>query len=268
MTVDAVDLIDLYAAEGGGGEEYEFPASDAQSRLLVLDQLNPGSPQYNVPVAFAVHGPFDTAAFGRALDALVDRHEALRTVFRTAEDGTPAQRVSAVGRVPLTVHRDVPADGADALLLAEAARPFDTSAGPLLRCTVYAVDDGSHRVLLVAHHLVCDGWSLGLMLEELSEGYRDTVRGLPHRPAELPLQFPDYAAWQRERAADGAFEASVRHWVERLRGAPATMELPLDRPRPAVRTAAGGTERFVFGAEVRERLAEVAAASGATPFMT
>lgn len=128
-----------------------------------------------------MRGPFDTAAFGRALDALVDRHEALRTVFRTAEDGTPAQRVSAVGRVPLTVHRNVPSDGADALLLAEAARPFDTSAGPLLRCTVYAVDDGSHRVLLVAHHLVCDGWSLGLMLEELSEGYRDTVRGLPHR---------------------------------------------------------------------------------------
>ncbi|MFJ2875910.1 amino acid adenylation domain-containing protein [Streptomyces sp. NPDC087298] len=267
MTVDAVDLIDLYAAEGGGGEEYEFPASDAQSRLLVLDQLNPGSPQYNVPVAFAVRGPFDTAAFGRALDALVDRHEALRTVFRTAEDGTPAQRVSAVGRVPLTVRRNVPSDGADALLLAEAARPFDTSAGPLLRCTVYAVDDGSHRVLLVAHHLVCDGWSLGLMLEELSEGYRDTVRGLPHRPAELPLQFPDYAAWQHERSADGAFEASVRHWVDRLRGAPTTMELPLDRPRPAVRTAAGGTECFVFGAEVRERLAEVAAASGATPFM-
>ncbi|MEU8627510.1 amino acid adenylation domain-containing protein [Streptomyces sp. NPDC048669] len=268
MTVDTVDLIDLYAGEGGGNEEYEFPASDAQSRLLVLDQLNPGTAQYNVPVAFAVHGPFDTLAFGRALDALVARHEALRTVFRTADDGTPAQRVSAVGRVRPALHRDVPADRADALIRAEAARPFDTAEGPLLRCAVYAVDDGSHRVLLVAHHLVCDGWSLGLMLEGLSEGYRHETRGSAYRPAELPLQFPDYAAWQRERTADGAFEASVEHWVERLRGAPTAVELPLDRPRPPVRTAAGGAERFLLGAEVRARLAEVAAAQGATPFMT
>ncbi|MFJ4917487.1 amino acid adenylation domain-containing protein [Streptomyces sp. NPDC088726] len=268
MTVDTVDLIDLYAGEGGGNEEYEFPASDAQSRLLVLDQLNPGSAQYNVPVAFAVHGPFDTRAFGRALDGLVARHEALRTVFRTAEDGTPAQRVSSVGRVRPAIHRDVPADRADALVRAEAARPFDTAAGPLLRCAVYAVDDGSHRVLLAAHHLVCDGWSLGLMLDGLSEAYAHEIRGTVHRPAELPLQFPDYAAWQRERTAEGAFEESVRHWAERLRGAPTALELPLDRPRPPVRTAAGGTERFLLGADVRARLAEVAAAQGATPFMT
>ncbi|MFJ6461644.1 amino acid adenylation domain-containing protein [Streptomyces sp. NPDC091387] len=268
MTVDTVDLIDLYAGEGGGNEEYEFPASDAQSRLLVLDQLNPGTAQYNVPVAFAVHGPFDTYAFGRALDALVARHEALRTVFRTAEDGTPAQRVSAVGRVRPSIHRGVPADRVDALIRAEAARPFDTAAGPLLRCAVYAVDDGSHRVLLVAHHLVCDGWSLGLMLDGLSEGYGHETRGSAYRPAELPLQFPDYAAWQRERTADGAFEASVEHWVDRLRGAPTAVELPLDRPRPPVRTAAGGTERFLLGTEIRERLAEVASAQGATPFMT
>ncbi|MER5747925.1 amino acid adenylation domain-containing protein [Streptomyces sp. NPDC002225] len=270
MTVDAVDLIDPYATatEAGGDEEYEFPASDAQSRLLVLDQLNPGSPQYNVPVAFAVRGPFDTIAFGRALDALVARHEALRTVFRTAEDGTPVQRVSAGGRVPLTVRRGVPADRADDLVRAEAALPFDTGRGPLLRCAVFAVDDGSHRVLLVAHHLICDGWSLSLMLEGLSEGYREESGGRPYRPAPLPLQFPDYASWQRECAAAGAFEASVEHWVALLRGAPALMELPLDHPRPPVRTAAGGTERFLLGAGVRERLAEVAAARGATPFMT
>ncbi|MFJ2708749.1 amino acid adenylation domain-containing protein [Streptomyces sp. NPDC087428] len=268
MTVDTVDLIDLYAGEGGGNEEYEFPASDAQSRLLVLDQLNPGTAQYNVPVAFAVRGPFDTYAFGRALDALVARHEALRTVFRTAEDGTPAQRVSAAGRVRPAIHRDVPAGRVDSLIRAEAARPFDTAAGPLLRCAVYAVDDGSHRVLLVAHHLVCDGWSLGLILDGLSEGYGHESRGSAYRPAELPLQFPDYAAWQRERTADGAFEASVEHWADRLRGAPTAVELPLDRPRPPVRTAAGGTERFLLGAGIRERLAEVASAQGATPFMT
>ncbi|WP_327233077.1 amino acid adenylation domain-containing protein [Streptomyces sp. NBC_01317] len=265
MTTDTVDLIDLHA---WAGEEYEFPASDAQSRLLVLDQMDPGTAQYNVPAAFAVRGPFDTAALHRALDALVARHESLRTVFRTAADGTQAQIVSTTGRAGFAIERDVPAGRVDALIRTEAARPFDTGTGPLLRCTVYAVDDGTHRVLLVAHHLVCDGWSLGLMLDELSAAYGHGTGGPPHRPAHLPLQFADYAAWQRERQADGAFKDAVAHWAERLRGAPAVIELPLDRPRPPVRTSAGGVERFLLDSGVRERLAEVAAGQGATPFMT
>ncbi|MFD5075709.1 amino acid adenylation domain-containing protein [Streptomyces sp. NPDC058371] len=266
MLTDTTDL-DLTDPSTGPDEEYEFPVSDTQSRLLVLDQMDPGTAQYNVPAAFAVHGPFDTAAFGRALDALVTRHESLRTVFRTAPDGTQTQLVRATARAALTV-RDTAADEVDALLRAEADRPFDTAAGPLLRCTVYAVDDGSHRVLLVAHHLVCDGWSLGVILDGLSAAYHDERAGRPHNPPELPLQFPDYAAWQRERQTDGAYTASVEHWAAQLRGAPATVELPLDRPRPAVRTSAGGSERFLLGAPVTERLAEVAGAGGATPFMT
>ncbi|CAM5460293.1 Amino acid adenylation domain-containing protein OS=Streptomyces alboniger OX=132473 GN=CP975_24365 PE=4 SV=1 [Streptomyces alboniger] len=242
-------------------EEYEFPVSDAQSRLLVLDRMNPGTAQYNVPAAFAVHGPFDVGALARALDAVVARHESLRTVFRTAADGTQAQIVRATGRAHLTVEKDVPADEADARLRADAARPFDPAAGPLLRCTVHAVDDGSHRVLLVAHHLVCDGWSLGVILRDLSTAYAGG--DLP----EPPLQFPDYAAWQRERQAEGAYSAAVAHWAGRLRGAPEVVSPPLDAPRPAVRTAAGGSERFLLGAGPRERLAGAGRARGATPFM-
>ncbi|MEJ8671122.1 condensation domain-containing protein [Streptomyces sp. MS1.AVA.1] len=120
--------------------------------------------------AFAVHGPFDKAAFGRALDALVIRHESLRTVFRTGTDGVPVQIVSAAGRAEPRMERDVPVAEVDARMRAEAARPFDVTTGPLLRCTLYAVGDGSHRILLVAHHLVCDGWSLGVLLRELSAG--------------------------------------------------------------------------------------------------
>ncbi|WP_369218187.1 condensation domain-containing protein, partial [Streptomyces flavofungini] len=242
-------------------EEYEFPVSDAQSRLLVLDRMNPGTAQYNVPAAFAVHGPFDLAALTRALDAVVARHESLRTVFRTAADGTPAQIVRATGRAHLTVEKDVRAAEADARMRAEAARPFDPAAGPLLRCAVYGVDDGTHRVLLVAHHLVCDGWSLGVILRDLSTAYAGGT--LP----ELPLQFPDYAAWQRERQAEGAYAGAVAHWAERLRGAPEVVSPPLDGPRPAVRTAAGGSVRFPLGAGPRGRLAEAARARGATPFM-
>ncbi|MBY8845930.1 non-ribosomal peptide synthetase [Streptomyces sp. SP2-10] len=262
MTSDTLAL-DQPAAD----EEYEFPVSDAQSRLLVLDQLNPGTAQYNVPAAFAVTGPFDVAAFGRALDTLVARHESLRTVFRTAPDGTQSQLVRAAGGAALTVEDAVPAGRVDMLLRQEAARPFDPATGPLLRCTVYAVDDGTHRVLLVAHHLVCDGWSLGIMLDELGAAYRDEAAGRPHSPPGRPLQFPDFAVWQRERRAAGEYDTAVRHWVEALRGAPATLELPTDRPRPAVRSADGGTARFPLPAATRGRLAEAAGARGATPFM-
>ncbi|MET9830536.1 amino acid adenylation domain-containing protein [Streptomyces sp. NPDC006385] len=252
---------------GGTYEEYEFPASDAQARLLVLDHMDPGGATYHVPAAFAVRGPFDTAAFGRALDALVARHESLRTVLRTGPDGVPLQIVSAAGRAEARVERDVPVAGVDARMRAEAARPFDVAAGPLLRCTLYAVDDGSHRVLLVAHHLVCDGWSLGVLLRELAAGYENETKGLRHELPELPLQFPDFAAWQRERQADGAYARSVAYWAERLRGAPETVALPLDRPRGAVRSAAGGTERFMLPAGLRGRIAAAARERGGTPFM-
>ncbi|WP_405915777.1 non-ribosomal peptide synthetase [Streptomyces sp. NBC_00728] len=279
MTIDTLDTLDALgtldtladvqpASDQDSFDEYEFPVSDAQSRLLVLDQLNPGTAQYNVPAAFAVSGPFDLAAFGRALDALVAGHESLRTVFRTAPDGTQTQLVRAAGRAALTTEEGVPVDRVDALMRAAAARPFDPATGPLLRCTVYAVDDGTHRVLLVAHHLVCDGWSLGVMLDGLGAAYRDEAAGRPHSPPEPALQFPDFAVWQRERQAAGDCAPAVRHWVDALRGAPATLELPADRPRPAVRTASGGTAPFLLPAATRGRLAEASAAAGATPFMT
>ncbi|MFE7269691.1 amino acid adenylation domain-containing protein [Streptomyces sp. NPDC057623] len=258
---------DTTGAGAGNDEEYEFPTSDAQARLLVLDHMDPGSATYHVPAAFAVRGPFDPAAFGRALDTLVARHESLRTVLRTGPDGVPLQIVSAAGRVEPRVERDVPVAEVDARMRAAAARPFDVAAGPLLRCTLYAVADGSHRILLVAHHLVCDGWSLGVLLRELSAGYENELKGLRHTGPELALQFPDFAAWQRERQADGEYSGSVAYWAGRLRGAPETVALPLDRPRGAVRTAAGGTERLTLPARVRDRIAETARTRGGTPFM-
>ncbi len=266
MTTDTADT-----RPGGGagpdGEEYEFPVSDAQARLLVLDQLDPGSAQYHVPAAFTVRGPLDLAALRRALDALVARHEALRTTFRAAPDGTWTQVVAATARAAFGVRPGVPAAGAPAAARAEAARPFDPARGPLLRCTVFALDDGSHLLLLVAHHLVCDGWSLGALLDALSAAYAAESTG---RTAELPepaLQFADFAAWQQERQAAGEYAAAVTHWADRLRGAPACLELPLDRPRPPVRTADGAAARFLIGPTVRDRLAAVAAACGATTFM-
>ncbi|MEV6766723.1 amino acid adenylation domain-containing protein [Streptomyces sp. NPDC051105] len=255
------------SGDGEHGEEYEFPASEAQTRLLVLNLMHPGTAQYNVPAAYTVNGPLDVAAFGRALDGLVARHESLRTVVRTAPDGTAVQIVAATGRAALRVERAVPAPEVLARVHAEAAHPFEPTTGPLLRCTVYDVDDGSHRILLVAHHLVCDGWSLGVLLRELSTLYENETTGTRHVLPEPPLQYPDFAVWQRERQAAGGYDRSVAYWTERLHDAPRTVPLPLDRPRGAVRSAAGGVERFTLTAQVRERIAATARSRGGTPFM-
>ncbi|NJP88023.1 amino acid adenylation domain-containing protein [Nonomuraea sp. FMUSA5-5] len=257
--------------------EYEFPVSPAQARMLVLDQLHPGTAQYNVPVAFAVRGPFDVAAFRAALDAVVARHESLRTVFRPA-DGAYVQVVAAEARAAVRVERGVPVSAVEEVLRAEAAAPFDVEAGPLLRCVVYALADGSHRVLLTAHHLVCDGWSLRLLLQELAGAYRTSVRsgnllgsppdGLPGGllPEPPALQYADYAAWQRSRLDAHALDGSVAYWAGALADVPRTLALPTDRPRPAVQSTAGGVHRLDLPPDLRRRLAEVAAERTATPF--
>ncbi|MEV0383888.1 amino acid adenylation domain-containing protein [Nonomuraea sp. NPDC050643] len=264
--------------------EYEFPVSPAQARLLVLDQLNPGTAQYNVPVAYAVRGRFDAGAFEASLAAAIARHESLRTVFRP-HDGQYLQVVAEEAKPALRIERDVPAGEVWAALRAEAARPFEVEAGPLLRCVVYALDDGTHRVLLTAHHLVCDGWSLRLLLQEIADAYRAlTTSALttggppsedgpdplqPRRPPEAgpePLQYPDYAAWQRERLASHALDEAVAFWAGTLKGAPTTLALPTDHPRPAVQSTAGGVVRLELPGDLRDRLAEVAARRDATPF--
>ncbi|MEV0820675.1 non-ribosomal peptide synthetase [Nonomuraea rubra] len=254
--------------------EYEFPVSPAQARMLVLDQLNPGTAQYNVPVAFTVRGPFDVAGFRAALDAVVAGHESLRTVFRPG-DGAYVQVVAEEARAALRVERDVPVAAADGLLRAEAAVPFDVEAGPLLRCVVYELGDGSHRVLLTAHHLVCDGWSLRLLLQELTAAYHPATTA-PHSAATSPrgtasaeppsLQYPDYAAWQRERLDSHVLDAAVAYWAGVLADAPRTLALPTDRPRPAVQSTAGGVHRLDLPPDTRQRLAKVAAERNTTPF--
>jgi amino acid adenylation domain-containing protein len=250
-------------------EEFEFPLSPAQARLLVLDRMHPGSTQYHVPAAFAVSGPLDVGAFTAALAIVVDRHEALRTVLRPA-GGEYVQVVAAHAPAGPSVHTQAPVPAAEVhrAMLAQAARPFDIERGPLLRCSIHPVTDGSHRVLLTAHHLICDGWSLEIMLRELSRSYAAALCGRPARYDPLPVQYPDYAAWQRKRVAEGGYADAVAYWAELLRGAPAVAALPTRQPRPAIQSTAAGADRFVLPAATRGRLAALARRCRATPFAT
>lgn len=270
--------------------EYTFPVSSEQERLLVLDRMHPGSVQYHVPVAFRVSGPLDMAALRRAFAEVVARHEALRTTFRpdaggyvqivtdpTSPDPDPAGpgpvdgsggaaactggAAGGVGEA-FGVVDPVSPERLGAVLAELAARPFDLARGPLLRCAVLPLTGGDHVVLLTAHHIVCDGWSFAVLLTDLAAAYRAPGSLLPP-----DIQYPDYAAWQRDRLADGGYGPAVEHWRRTLHGAPQTLALPTDRPRPPVQSTDAESLVFVLDAGTRERLAAVAARYAATPFM-
>jgi len=251
----------------GPVEEYEFPVTSAQQRLLVLDRLAPGTAQYSLYAAYRVTGGFDTGAFEACVTEINARHEALRTVFR-AVDGEFAQIVRARTPTPYRLERAVPAAGADAAVEAAAARPFDIEHGPLARVAVFEVDDGSHRILIAAHHLVADGWSLGVLVRELSECYRRLRSGQSPELPEPAIQYGDYAAWQRERAAAGEFEAQLGYWHKLLADAPPNLPLPADLPRPRVRTPAGGHLLRAVPGRTASALDRIGRELGATPTAT
>ncbi|HEV2764734.1 MAG TPA: condensation domain-containing protein, partial [Pyrinomonadaceae bacterium] len=250
-----------------------LPLSFAQQRLWFLDQLEPGNPFYNSPSAIRLTGRLDARALARSLSELVRRHEVLRTSFVEA-DGQPAQVVAPAAPVALPVVElgGVGAGEREAAVLRladeEARRPFDLSQGPLLRTTLVRLGEDEHVLLITMHHIVSDGWSVGVLIRELSALYEAFSRGEELPLEELPVQYADYAAWQREYLSGETLERQLAYWRERLTGAPALLTLPTDRPRPAVQSYRGATLPFTLAPELTGRLNEVSRAHGCTLFMT
>ncbi|MEU1503426.1 amino acid adenylation domain-containing protein [Kitasatospora sp. NPDC005748] len=247
-----------------------LPLSFAQRRLWILDRLQPGSTEYLVTASLRLTGPLDRAALRTALDGIQHRHEVLRTRYPVV-DGEPVQVVDAPSVVPLT-EEDLStldraaADARLADLATGARRPVDLAEGPVLSAVLARLAPREHVVLLTVHHIACDGWSEDLLVGELAERYDDAVAGRPARTPDLPVQYADYAVWQRERLSDGALRRRLDHWNERL-AALAPLELPTDRPRPPVRDAAGALVPLVVPAATAGRLTALARDHGATPFM-
>jgi len=254
--------------------EADPPPSFAQESLWYLDQLAAGEATFNVSASARAVGPLDVAAFRRALDEMARRHEALRTTFAAA-DGRPVQVIAPALSVPLaTVDlTGLPPESraAEAARLAdeEARRPFDLADGPLVRSTVFALGDRDHAVLLTMHHIITDGWSFGVAAAELSALYAAFRDGKPSPLPEPAVQYADYAAWQRDWLEDGgeAREALLAYWRDHLRGV-RPLELPTDRPRPAVRSSRGDLLRFALPAGLSRALVDLGRREGATPFMT
>ncbi|WP_199823161.1 condensation domain-containing protein, partial [Kitasatospora sp. MY 5-36] len=241
------------------------PVSGLQRGLWFLDRLDPKAVTYCTPWTLDVTGPLDLALLRRALDAVTARHETLRTTFALHPDG-PRQHVHHRLAVPLaeTDLRDLPDRAArlEELLAARCAEPFDLAAGPLLRAEAFRLADERTTVLFTVHHIVWDGWSAEVFERELAELYDAALRGREPELPELTVQYADRA----EEELGTSYEEHLTYWKEQLDGAPALLELPTDRPRPAERGAAGRTEGFDLAPGTAARVRALAETEGVTPF--
>jgi len=243
-----------------------------QERLWFFDQFEPGSATFNMSLSLQLRGPLDTGILRRCLAEIWRRHESLRTTFE-ASDGRPWQRIAPPGEVPLLVTDlgDLDASGRRAELerraIEQSQQPFDLARGPLVRVQLFRLADAEHILVLTAHHSVADGWSFGIVVRELKTLYPAFARGAPSPLVELPIQYADYAAWQR-RALDGAgLASSLSYWRQALAGAP-PLQLPTDRPRPARQTFRGAGVPLMLSSEVSEGLRALGRGERATVFMT
>ncbi|MEG4010797.1 MULTISPECIES: amino acid adenylation domain-containing protein [unclassified Microcoleus] len=251
----------------------EFPLSFAQQRMWFLHQLDPESGLYNIPIALYLVGPLQIATLEQSLMEIVRRHESLRTTFPSV-DGDPVQLIAPTLTVTLSVIdlQALPIVKQDAevqrLALAEANYTFDLTQLPLVRSTLLQLGPESHVLLVTFHHIVFDGWSIGVLMQELSTLYIAWSTGQPSPLPELPLQYADFACWQRQWATESVMETQLRYWKQQLSGCPALLQLPTDRPRPSVQRFRGRTELFQVNPEVAGRLNILSQQSGATLFMT
>ncbi|HEX4497933.1 MAG TPA: amino acid adenylation domain-containing protein, partial [Thermoanaerobaculia bacterium] len=250
------------------------PLSFAQQRLWFLDELSGGeSPFYNIAAPLSLAGRLDVHVLERALDAIMGRHESLRTTFRGGPEGKPVQVIHPHRpfRVPVADLRSLPpaARVAEALRQAHSgvARPFSLTRGPLFRVELLRVEDEQHVLLLSMHHIVSDGWSLDVLVRELVALYVAFAAGHPSPLPALPVQYADFALWQRRWLGGAPLDGQLAYWRRQLAGAPPVFELAADRPRPAVQTYDGGTVKVQLPASLAERLQGLARAHRVTLFM-
>ena len=262
----------LPVSEETGESAYVFPASFGQQQLWLLDRLLGGRAVYNVPAVVRVVGALDIDALQGALHEVVGRHEVLRTRFEV-EDAMPVQVIASEVAFKLELEdlSALPAREGEAearrRAQEEAAQPFDLEHGPLLRARLLRLGESEHWLLLTLHHIVTDGWSSGVMRRELSVLYEAFHEGRPARLPELPVQYADYAVWQREWLQGDALAEQLSYWKQALADLP-VLDLPTDRPPPAVASYRGGRLAFELGEDLTRGLKELNRREGTTLFMT
>jgi len=255
------------------GSADTFPVSFAQQRLWFLSQLEPDNPSYNLSQILRLKGELNVNALEQAINTIIARHESLRTTFKQIE-GEPVQIVSGMERIKLgfadlkLLPESERGDEAHRLTVTEARRPFDLTRDLLLRAVLVRLADDDHWLLLTMHHIVSDGWSMGIFAKELSNIYEAL---LTHREIDLPelqVQYPDFAEWQREWLQGEVLEEQLGYWLKSLAGAPAMLKLPTDHPRPVQQSFSGANVSLKLSQKLSQALAEFSQREGVTLFMT
>lgn len=253
--------------------EQTIPLSFAQQRLWFLEQLEPGSVNYNLTAGIILIGKLQVNALEQGLAEILQRHEVLRTVFQIV-DGSPVQVIAPTSTVILpvidlqTLPTGEQSSAVQHLAKNEVKQPFDLTNGPLLRVVLLKLGEESHVLLLTIHHIVFDGWSVDIFMHELSSLYSAFSNGAPSPLPELPIQYADFAHWQRQWLSGEVLETQLAYWKQQLAGIPPLLELPSDHPRPPVQTFQGRTECVKINADIAQELQLLSQKSGATLFMT
>jgi amino acid adenylation domain-containing protein len=253
--------------------EQPLPLSSAQHRLWFLDQLEPGQHAYNLAHAMEIHGALDVDALRQSFDAMVERHEILRTRFVDIE-GTPYQQIDLPAKADWQLidlshlPAEQRAEEANQVLEAESRRPFDLAKGPLLRVMLVSLNAVNFILLITLHHIVSDGWSAEVLTNELGAFYDTFANGAPSTLAELGPQYAAFAIWQRESFARGALKSQIEYWKQQLAGAPPVLTLPTDYVRTDEESYRGAKETLSLPAGLANRARELSRAHDATLFMT
>ncbi|MEJ6479893.1 amino acid adenylation domain-containing protein [Nostoc punctiforme UO1] len=251
----------------------ELPLSYAQQRLWFLDQLEPNSAIYNIPLALRLVGHLNRAALEQSFQEIIDRHEALRTNFITV-DGKPSQIIQTQinWTVSVVECKHLPPSeqeiATQQLAQQQAIQPFDLAEGALIRATLIVLSKTEHILLLCMHHIVSDAWSLGVFVQELAALYNAYSQGEPSPLTPLAIQYADFGIWQREWLQGEVLQNQISYWQQQLKDAPALLSLPTDRPRPAVQTFAGAIQEFALSVELSNQLTQLSQKQGVTLFMT
>jgi hypothetical protein len=251
----------------------DAPLSLAQQRLWFLHQLDPGNDPYYLPFYYELSGPLDVAALERSLNEVIRRHEILRTVFKEVDNRVVQSVLPALDftlpKFDLSQLSEIQAgEEAQCLIDAEAARPFNLEQGPLLRAMLLKKSVEEHVLSLIVHHIVVDGWSMDIFLDELIVLYGAFSANEPSPLPDLTLQYADFAAWQREWLTGSVLETQLAYWKQHLSGDLPMLEVPTDHPRPLRMTYRGGDGEFELAQDLIEQLNELGHREGATLFMT
>ncbi len=251
----------------------ELPVSFSQQSLWLLDQLRPGSPFYNIPNTLHITGLLNLTALEQSLNEIIKRHEGLRTTFAKV-DGQPLQVIAPTLHLKLPVvdlrglsESDRQTE-AIRLSTKQAQQPYDLAQGPLVRATLLQLGEAEHILLLVIHHIVSDGWSMGQLFREMSILYQAFANGQPSPLSELPIQYADFAQWQRQWLQGEVLEAQLSYWKKQLEGAPDVLELPTDRPRPAIQSFRGARQYLAIPKPMTDALKTLSQREGVSLYMT